>query len=169
MTQRGTYCGHESCLGTYTRSSPNTRPLSCMPANRARTALLGLVRISTVAAEVRISNRLNRHHRRCQAARPSPIQESDTGVPMPMKQLAPPPVQEQPAPLRGLFFNFFFSISAPGSSLHFGQGARRRCTPKNGLHSTSGIVSHLLCLSTEHRSSLASTALGESWNVQSHD
>jgi hypothetical protein len=79
--------------------------LSCMPASAARPGLT-------------IGSCLFGLERGCSALQESPSLESsssplpdsstisDIGAPTPMKQLAAPPVQERPAPIRGRFLNF---------------------------------------------------------------
>jgi hypothetical protein len=66
---------------------------------------------------------------------------SDTGASTSMKQLAPPPVQERPAPVRGRFLNFVEQRTRIVPSLRLGRVAKMYSHERSSFHIRSSIIS----------------------------
>jgi hypothetical protein len=106
--------------GNCGRSTPKTCPPSCMPASAAHLGLTIGCSCSSGPARPRYNLHchaevliLNHRHHRCL-----------TGAPTLMKQLAPPPVQEQPALIQGRFLNFVEQRTRMDPSLRLGRVAK---------------------------------------------
>jgi hypothetical protein len=69
---------------------------------------------------------------------------SDTGAPIPMKQSAPPPIQERPAPVRGRFLDFIEQRTRIDPSLRLGRAAKMYSHERPSFHIRTSFISSSL-------------------------